>query len=278
MVRAFGVGFSGSLATPGWGLGSVCLDTRLGRLLPFLAGVRGVCVCGFGLCLHSSFLWVGCWALWPVACAAFVLHHLLVGLPVAWGCAGVAVGWVCPSPSPLVSFVSGCGGGVWFPALSCCGFVVSAAACPGLGSLGLRPTFPFWFRLRACLFFFVLPATFTVGCVPACAGCPFPRWAAALGWVSPALAGRSFSALLGGPVGVAFRVAWLGVLPASWQPSSGGTDSLPGRREEPTYAHPCCNTKESHCTKNGPAALEPCGELHPSRAGPVQTDSPRGYG
>ena len=70
-------------------------------------------------------------------------------------CGGVrelpCMGFV-PPPSPPF-FCSGLReGGMWFLALSCRGFVVSAAACPGLGSLGLRPTFPS--RLGCAHFFF----------------------------------------------------------------------------------------------------------------------------
>ena len=36
------------------------------------------------------------------------------------------------------------------------------------------------------------------------------------------------------------------------QSSGGRTDPHPGRLEEPTYADPCCDTKEPFCTKNGP--------------------------
>ena len=62
------------------------------------------------------------------------------------------------------------------------------------------------------------------------------------------------------------------------QSFGGGTDEHPGKLEEPTYADPCCDTKEPFRTKNGPAALLPRGELHASRAGPVGVDSPKGYG
>ena len=135
------VRFSGILAIPGWGPGCVCLDTGFGGAPAFLAGARGVCVCGFGFCLHSAFFWLGCPGAWPLACAASGSRHFLVGLPVAWGCAVDAVGGICPPPSPFVIFF-GLLGGVWFWALSCRGFVVSAAACPSVGSLGLCPPFP----------------------------------------------------------------------------------------------------------------------------------------
>ena len=41
---------------------------------------------------------------------------------------------------------------------------------------------------------------------------------------------------------------------------------------------PCCDTKQSFRTKNGPAAVQPRGEFDASRAGPVGIDSPKGYG
>ena len=44
--------------------------------------------------------------------------------------------------------------------------------------------------------------------------------------------------------------------------------------EEPTDAHPCCDTEKPFHTKNGPASLQPCGEFHESRAGPAGADSP----
>ena len=50
---------------------------------------------------------------------------------------------------------------------------------------------------------------------------------------------------------------------------AGLADEHPGKLEEPTYADPCCDNKESFHTKNGPAPLQPRGELQASRAGPV---------
>ena len=43
VVLLFGFGFRGSPATPGWGLGCVCLGTGFGFAPPFLAGVYGLC-------------------------------------------------------------------------------------------------------------------------------------------------------------------------------------------------------------------------------------------
>ena len=149
VLRAFEVGFSGNLATPGWGLGCVCLDTGFGRAPPFV-----VCVCGFGFCLHSAFSSLGCWGVWPLAFAASMSCHLLVGLPVGWGVCRGCRGWV--SSPPLLFFFPGCGGAVWFSALSCPGFVVFAAACPVLGVLVSVPPSPF-VRAAPMSFFFCPP-------------------------------------------------------------------------------------------------------------------------
>ena len=128
-----GHGFWSRSAFPGWGSRCVCV----GALRFSLA--LGVGACG-SLRAPRPF---------PAT---------LAGLPVAWGCAGVAVGGVCPPPPPT-SF-SGCGGGVFFgPSVSC--LVVSSAACPGLGSLGLRPAFPF--RLGCAHVFFFCPSLLHLG-------------------------------------------------------------------------------------------------------------------
>ena len=83
--------------------------------------------------------------------------------------------------------------------------------CPSRSWVSWSPSrLPHSFGLRLCL-----PATALVGCLSACPGCLFLRWAAALGWVSPVLAGRSSGILSGGPVGAAFGTVWLEGLPAS---------------------------------------------------------------
>ena len=66
--------------------------------LATLGGVVFVCV-GSDFACSPFFFWVWFW-LWPLGCAASVSCHLLVGLPVARRCAGVAVGGVCPHPVP----------------------------------------------------------------------------------------------------------------------------------------------------------------------------------
>ena len=123
------------LATPGRGVrcGCVCLCSGSGCAPPVLAELLGcvcvyvpaplvprhssrggVCVCGFEFRLLSAFFRFGCWVAWPLACAASVCRHLLVGLSVVWGCAGVAVGGVCPPTSPFCFRTAG--GGGWFSA------------------------------------------------------------------------------------------------------------------------------------------------------------------
>ena len=95
-------------------------------LLPAIpgSGVRCGRVCwdpGFGcapLLLGEMLLGCACGR----ACAPLA-PALPGGPPVVRGCVGVAVGGVCPPPSPLVFFF----------------FVVSVAGCPGLGSRGLCP-------------------------------------------------------------------------------------------------------------------------------------------
>ena len=92
-----GFGSAVTLGTPGWGLGRVCLVRGFGRAPPVLAGFGGVCVPVGGFpALH--FFSFGCWGPWPLACAPSVSRQPLAGRSVAWGCAGVAVGEVCPPP------------------------------------------------------------------------------------------------------------------------------------------------------------------------------------
>ena len=59
------------------------------------------------------------------------------------------------------------------------------------------------------------------------------------------------------------------------QSFGGGTDEHSGRLEELTYADPCRDSKEPFRTKKSPATLQPRGELHASRAGPVGVQSPK---
>ena len=55
-------------------------------------------------------------------------------------------------------------------------------------------------------------------------------------------------------------------------------DKHPRKPEQPTNAISCCDTEKPFHTKNGPAPLQPRGEFHESRAGPVGADSPEGNG
>ena len=115
-----------------------------------------MCVCGFGFRLHSAFFWLGYWSVLPLACAASASRHRLVGLPVAWGCAGVAVGGVCPPPSPFAFFFGLRGGGGFRPCR------VVALGCPPLPVpvLGLLVSVPLSSFVRAArmsFFFFFCP-------------------------------------------------------------------------------------------------------------------------
>ena len=185
-----GYGFWPRSACPGWGCWCVCLGLGFScspLLLVLVLGRVASCVRPVRSPPPSS----------GAACGV--------------GSCGGCHGWGLPTP---LHFCFGLRGGDWFLALSCLGFVVPAVACPGLEPLGLRSPFPFRYGC-VYVFFSRWPATSPVGCAPAYLGCPLLRWAAALGCLSPGLAGRSSGVLSGGPVGVAFGVAWLGVLFAS---------------------------------------------------------------
>ena len=188
-----------------WG---VCAFVRVPRLHPAIAG-GVVCVCvGFGfvcspVLLASCF---GCWGAWPLVRAPSVSRHLLGGTPVAWGCAGVALGGVCPPPPLWVIFFWG--GASWH--------VVSWL--PGVGRwlsrswVSWSPSplpLSFRLRLRVCFFF---PSPPQRGVCLRVLGYPFFRWAAALGLVLPVLAGWSSGAPAAGPH---FGAVWPGGLAAS---------------------------------------------------------------
>ena len=90
-------------------LGCVCV-CACAPLAPRCSWRVGVCLRGFGFGLLSGFPGFLAWVLERVAsCVRRVrFPSPSVGLPVAWGCAGVAVGGVCPPlPFGLIS-----GGGV----------------------------------------------------------------------------------------------------------------------------------------------------------------------
>ena len=180
-------------ATPAWHVAvCVCSRARSACTSPLLAGLC-VCVCGFWFCPHSAVSGLG------VGARGLLRAPRPFPTTFWWGClwrggCGGCRRWGLPPP-PLLFFFRLQGGGLVSP-LSCRGFVLSAAACPGLGSLGLPPLFPY--RLGCDHFF--LSATSHVGCVPACPGCPLLQWLAALGLVSPGSAGRSSVVLCGGPV------------------------------------------------------------------------------
>ena len=184
-------------ATPGWGVRAcVCLCVRPACTPLFLGGVCCVGVCaGLGFRLRPVPLgWVVGVCVRSCVCPA--CPRPSSGAACGAGMCGCCRCWGLPPPPPLVFFWGG-------------GFVVSVAGCPGLGSRGLCPPIPSLpGRVVCCLFFFPVLAW----CVSACFGCPFSRWAAALGLVLPVLAGWSPGAPLRGPV---FRAVWVGGLAAS---------------------------------------------------------------
>ena len=119
------------------------------------------------------------------------------------------MGGVCPPPS---FFFRAAGGGVVLgPVVS---WLCGVRRCPSRSSASWSPS-PLPLRLGCVYvyFFFRWPATSPVGCVPACPGCPFLCWDAALYWALPGLAGCSSGVLSGRPVGVPFGVVWPGRLP-----------------------------------------------------------------
>ena len=169
-----------------------------------------MCV-GFGFARTSLFSGFGVWPCGLLRAPRPSPASFWWGCLWRWGVRGLPWVAIVPPPSPFVFFFrlrGGCGFGpcrvvaLWCPPLS----------VPVLDLLISVPPSPF---VWAAPMFFFLPATSPVGCVPACPGCPYLWWAAALGWVSPGLAGRSSGILSGGPVGFAFGVACLGGLPAS---------------------------------------------------------------
>ena len=125
--RVPGPGLQPRPATPGFGVGAcVRFCVRPACTPPFLAGVCGVGVCvaprfwlgpatlgsavGVCVCLcvcpacTSPFLAGRCVCVWVGVSSALRFFAVLGagGRPVVWGCVGVAVGGVCPPPSPLV--------------------------------------------------------------------------------------------------------------------------------------------------------------------------------
>ena len=134
MVRAFRVGCGGNHASPGWGLGCVCLDICFGCAPLFLAAVCGACVWVWDP-PAARYVWPGFRGVCPVACASSLSRQPLVGLPVASGRVVVAVGGAsAPSSSFFFAVFLAAGGDLWlwFPALLCCGSVVVAASCLSL--------------------------------------------------------------------------------------------------------------------------------------------------
>ena len=248
-----GVGF-GNPASPGWGLGRVCLGMVCGVVPLLLAGVTGVCgwawvlactppfvfrvmgcallrarsastppfpvpVCGVGVRAGSCASAAPrhslgrCWGVCVLVCPPRVVSCsswlgvlcggvLLVPRPATPGCGlGVRV-CLCARPACSPPFLAGvcCVGvraGRWSrlcPAslgwvvgvcfffggggVSCFGFVVSVAGCPGPGSCGLCPPIPSLSGCVAGYFFFSSQR----GVCPRVLGVPFPAGPLLLAW------------------------------------------------------------------------------------------------
>ena len=134
----------------------VCVLVRVPRFYPAIPG-GVVCVCVVsGFSRSPVFSWLECWGASPLVCAVSAFRHLLGGLPVAWGCAGVAVGWVCPPP-PLLFFFQAAGG--------MCGFWpcrVVALWCPSLAVPVLALVVP----IPPCRLVWALPSFFFCPSLP----------------------------------------------------------------------------------------------------------------
>ena len=150
---------------------------------------------GYGLWLRSAIFGWGFWCVWVgvgVCCIPLLLagvlgrvspctRSVLVGLPVAWGCVGVARGGVS---RPLAFFfcgLPGCrGGGLWvrFLALLCLALLWSPSPVSVLGP-GLRPPSPcclgffcFFFAVSASVW--PVPLHFSCGVCAGVSGVSFP--------------------------------------------------------------------------------------------------------
>ena len=192
-MRVSGHWFWSRSAFPGWGSWCVCVCLGL-ACTPLLSGL-GVGACGLVRAPRPfpATFWWGC--LWRGGGP---------GLP--------RVGFA--PPPPLSVFSSGCGGGCGFRPCRVVALWCPPLPVPVLGLLVSVPPSPFVWAAPLSFFFF-FARHFSSGVCAGVSGCPFLVWAAAPGWALPGLAGLSSGVLLGGPVHVAFGVAWLGGWPAS---------------------------------------------------------------
>ena len=158
VVRAPGFGFGGKPATPGWGLGRVCLVTGFGRAPPVLAGVGGVCG-GFGPSCTPLFL------VWVLEGVASCVRPVRFPPPSGWAPCGVGLcggcrGWGL-SPTLPFCFPGRGGRGVSWPcrvvALFCRPLPV-----PVLGLLVSVPPSPLvWVASMFFYYFFSVPRLFS---------------------------------------------------------------------------------------------------------------------
>ena len=171
VVRAFGVGFYGNLATPGWRLGCVRLDRCFGGAPLFLAGVHGVCVWVWVLPALRLFL---AWVLGRVACC---LRRVCFRPPSGGAACGVWVcggcrGWGLSLAPPFCFFFALRGGGCGFRP---CRFVTlwsPPLPVPVFGLLNSVTPSPFvW---AAPMSFFSSACPFSSGVCAGVSGVSFP--------------------------------------------------------------------------------------------------------
>ena len=183
-----GHGFWSRSAFPGWGSRCVCVGLHF-ACTPLCSGL-GVGACG-SLRAPRSFPATFWW-----------------GRP--WRGAVRGLLWVPPPPPPLLFFFRAAGGG-WFSALSCRGFVLSSAACPGLGYLGLCPPFPF--RL-GCAHVFLSARHFSSGVCAGVSGVSLHPGGRCSGLGVTGYGREVFRCSFGGPSGWRLRCCLAGGLPA----------------------------------------------------------------
>ena len=185
-------------AIPGWGVGAcLCVCVCAPRLYPAFPGWRVLCgrVCWARVSAAPRPSCLGGWGV------RAVVRVPRLPPPFQGGRLWRGGVWVLPlvgfaPPLPLwCSFFLFLGGALW-----CRSLVVPV--------LGLVVSVPPSLLFRVALFAVYL--FFQAWCVSACFGCPFSRWAAALGSMLLVLGGWSLGPPLGGPV---FGAVWVGVWP-----------------------------------------------------------------
>ena len=215
VVRAFGFGFRGNPASPGWGLGCVCLGMGFGCAPPIFAGVCGACVWGWvsrqprhsrlgsRVCVFGYGFWLRPanfrWGLWCVclgvgfSCTPLLLARMLRCMP----------SWARSARTPPPPAGAACGKGLcggrrrrgFSPPLFFFFFAVFLAGGGGICGCGSRPCCvrALWWSLSPLSVLAPLvsapplpfvwvppPLFFCCVCVRVAGGLPFLRWGCAL--------------------------------------------------------------------------------------------------